>query len=733
MFFDLVYIADIRFPGGTSTALCYELKAAASAGLKVGLIPVTSPVLTTSRPPNLKLLSQVRNTGTEILQIDAKPRCRLCLLYHPTLLDSGLKRLPRFKADTFALVAHHPPLDRFGNESYDATKLGSLARDLFGHDLTILPVGPMVRQGFEAVGQSEYLYDRNWDNLIDVSQFTGRKRSGSSRPIVIGRHSRPGREKWPEPAEALLAYPESPEYEFRMLGVDPDYLTEFEKIPNNWHLLPFTTGPVGDFLKGLDIYSYFHSPAWIEAFGYCALEALATGLPTVLPHYFERWFEDAALYSTPMEAPSHYERISKDRAFSDDLSERARKLAADRFGLAQFAERFERIAGKVRTLHQPGPVSLEASTEPAVVMAVTSNGIGLGHITRQLAVAKALGPKVKVVFFSLSEAVSVAQKMGHMAEFRPFHRRLGCDVDDWNDFFYSEMRDALAFYRPELVSFDGNTPYSGLLDALKHHEKARSAWVRRGMWRTPSEEISNRASSFDLVVEPGELAGSDDPGHSRNGSEHFVTTDSVMLVTPEEMLSRLTARRLLNLPEDGTLGLVLLGSERNYDMSQARQAVETVLHQKKNVHFVEIRSPIGPAFGEEPHPRHHRRAAYPLGQYLNAFDFAISAAGYNSFHELIAASVPTVFVPNTAPEMDLQEARSNFAQKAGLAITCDAADPFGLEYCLQQILDEDFRNELKASCRRLPAFWNGAYQVSELLTVTGCLPTGALQTQNGIS
>ncbi|MCV0424330.1 MAG: hypothetical protein K5905_02555 [Roseibium sp.] len=731
MFFDLVYIADIRFPGGTSTALYYELKAAVSAGLKVGLIPVASPVLTTSRPPNLRLLAQIRNTRTEILQIDANPRCRVCLLYHPTLLDSGLKRLPRFKADTFALVAHHPPLDRFGRESYAAARFGSLARDLFGHDLTILPVGPMVRQGFEAVGLSKHLHDRNWDNLIDVSEFEGRKRNGSSQPVVIGRHSRPGREKWPEPVEALQAYPDNPDYEFRMLGADLDYLTEFEKVPSNWHLLPFTKRSVADFLKGLDVYSYFHSPAWIEAFGYCALEALATGLPTVLPHYFEKWFEDAALYSSPAEAPLHYERVSKDREFRRDLSERARNFAADRFGLTQFADRFERLAGKVRTLHQPGSVSLETSTKPAVVMAVTSNGIGLGHITRQLAVAKALGPKVKVVFFSLSEAVSVAQKMGYMAEFRPFHRRLGCDVDDWNDFFYREMRDALAFYRPELVIFDGNTPYSGLLDALKHHEKARAAWVRRGMWRTPFEEISNRASSFDIVVEPGELAGSEDPGHSRNGSEHFVTTDPVLLVTPEEMLSRVTARRLLKLPEDGTLGLVLLGSERNYDMSQARQAVETVLHQKKNVHFVEIRSPISPAFEEDPHPRHHRRVAYPLGQYLNAFDFAISAAGYNSYHELIAASVPTVFVPNSAPEMDLQEARSSFADKAGLALSCDAADPFGLEYCLEKILDADIRNELKANCARLPAFWHGAHQVSELLTVTGCLPTGALQFHDG--
>ncbi|WP_298982968.1 glycosyltransferase [uncultured Roseibium sp.] len=725
MLFDLVYLADIRFPGGTSTALFYELRAAARAGLKVGLIPVASPILTKSRAPNPKLLNEIRRTRTTIVPRGVTPQCRLCLAYHPTLLDGQLKNVPRVKADTFALVAHQPPLNRFGEKAFDAGQLSRIAEDLFGHELTILPVGPTVRQGFEAQGLSAQLSADDWLNLVDVNDFPICDNREIEGPLVIGRHSRPGREKWPDPEDAILAYPEHSRYQFRMLGVGPDYLGELDKIPSNWHCLPFTTQPVSGFLKGLDAYSYFHSPAWIEAFGYCVLEALSAGLPTVLPNYFCDWFEDAALYGTPSQAPEHYDRILDDKTYRLEVSTRARKYASNRFGLEQFGERFEKLAGKVQHLHAVGSSLKARPPRQHVVLAVTSNGIGLGHLTRQLAVAKALGPNVKTVFFSLSEAVKVAQQMGHLVEFRPFHRRLGCRVNDWNDFFYRELRDALSFYRPELVSFDGNTPYSGLLEAISDHGDAQSAWIRRGMWRTEAPEISRRASHFDLVIEPGEVAAPMDPGHARIGSDHLVHTDPVPLVNQSEMMTRATARRLLDLPLDATLGLVQLGSERNSDMSFARQAIDAVLERNQNVHFVEIKSPISPDYDREPNERYHRRTAYPLGLYLNGFDFAVSAAGYNSFHEFLASALPTVFVPNKAPEMDLQETRAEYAAKAGWCLTCDADDPFNLEGCLDEILQTQTRQDMQNKCRILSKGWKGANQIAEYFAMTAGLPTGS--------
>jgi UDP:flavonoid glycosyltransferase YjiC (YdhE family) len=37
---------------------------------------------------------------------------------------------------------------------------------------------------------------------------------------------------------------------------------------------------------------------------------------------------------------------------------------------------------------------------------------------------------------------------------------------------------------------------------------------------------------------------------------------------------------------------------------------------------------------------------FPLSRRFRAFDLAVSASGYNSFHELLRFGIPTLFIPN---------------------------------------------------------------------------------------
>ena len=58
-------------------------------------------------------------------------------------------------------------------------------------------------------------------------------------------------------------------------------------------------------------------------------------------------------------------------------------------------------------------------------------------------------------------------------------------------------------------------------------------------------------------------------------------------------------------------------------------------------------------------------SAFPNARHFRAFDFAISAAGYNSFHELLHHGVPTIFVPNDNQQVDDQRARAAWAESRG--------------------------------------------------------------------
>ena len=85
-------------------------------------------------------------------------------------------------------------------------------------------------------------------------------------------------------------------------------------IPANWDCLAFGAVPPQTFLGSLDAYVYFHSSAWIEAFGRNVLEALATGLPVILPASFKLLFREAAIYGEPAHVQDILEELQDNPA-----------------------------------------------------------------------------------------------------------------------------------------------------------------------------------------------------------------------------------------------------------------------------------------------------------------------------------------------------------------------------------------------------------------------------------
>ncbi|WP_417710473.1 hypothetical protein [Roseibium aggregatum] len=725
MEFDVLYLADLRFPGGTSTSLKYDLRACKQAGLRAGILPLRSPLFSRNRILNASVLAEIRSTGTIIVPQNERPRARVALLYHPSLLDKRVHCRTRFDAQVCYLVVHQTIRNRDGQRAFPSDHWSTLLTDWYGHALKLLPVSGIVREDLARNGLSHALHAGNWENLIDLADYPQKQFRNPKSPLIIGRHSRPSTDKWPSLPVATTCYPQSPDFAFRMMGVPQAFLDQFEDLPSNWQVLPFSKEPVSGFLQGLDIYSYFHSRALVEAFGYGVLEALATGLPCVLPPYMETSFSDACLYTEPDEAPLVYERLRSDPCLFETTTRKARGFVEERFGLDQFRAKFDKVA-------EPSGTALPASrkrraTPAPVVLTVTSNGVGLGHLSRQLAIARAIGPRANVVFFSLSEAIEIARSMGYLAEFRPFRQRLELDFEAWNSYFFQEMREALSHYKPCLTLFDGNLPYAGFVDAVESYGQATSVWIRRGLWRTPQPNSISREGFFDAIIEPGELCAPLDEGHSRPNPNSVARVDPVLMTPRDQLFDRTTARRVLKLPEDATLCLVQLGSEANFDMSLPRARLLEFLDRHPDVIAVDVRSPLHFEEQADFHERLVMRKVYPLGQYLKAFDFAVCAAGYNTFHENIAAALPSIFIPNSNPIMDVQEARAEYGARAGWNLTASAEDPYAIEDQLVQMLDPDFRQSMARSCLRKAGWWNGASQIAQLLQAIAQLPANPLE------
>jgi UDP-N-acetylglucosamine--N-acetylmuramyl-(pentapeptide) pyrophosphoryl-undecaprenol N-acetylglucosamine transferase len=131
---------------------------------------------------------------------------------------------------------------------------------------------------------------------------------------------------------------------------------------------------------------------------------------------------------------------------------------------------------------------------------------------------------------------------------------------------------------------------------------------------------------------------------------------------------------------------VQLGAGRINDIdSDVRRVVDALL-EHDDVHVVLGESMLGERL-EVDMERVHLVRDYPNALYLKAFDAAVQAGGYNSFHEMRSVGLPTLFLPNMNTGMDDQLARCTVAEEEGWGIVLTEAGQ--LDAALEALLGLD--------------------------------------------
>lgn len=322
-----------------------------------------------------------------------------------------------------------------------------------------------------------------------------------------------------------------------------------------------------------------------------------------------------------------------------------------------------------------------------VVLVVVPNGIGLGHVTRMMAVAQHLrdARDARVVFWSFSRSVGILSRFGFEAVLRQTARHVGAEPDDWLAWETAEFAGALTALQPDLVVQDSSQiePFVVAAMARAGTGSARLALIRRGMWQPHNlgADAFTSEDLADLVMEPGDLAAAADRGVTRgrqgrrDAFARIAVSAPVTLTRPGDLLDARRARRALGLGR-GRHCLVSLGSDAlgagNLFLRHLTDAAEAA-----RVKLVWVRSPLAAPHPEiEANPRILTRSIYPLAPCLAAFDGAVSATGYNSYHELMQLfDRPVLLAPRLEPALDDQGARADYAATQGWATTIPKGQP----------------------------------------------------------
>lgn len=349
----------------------------------------------------------------------------------------------------------------------------------------------------------------------------------------------------------------------------------------------------------------------------------------------------------------------------------------------------------------------------ARVLFLTSNGAGLGHLTRSVAIGRRLRAGVDLSVFTLSQAAPLIADEGVAVEYLFSRNYARAPHREWNHLYHDRLEAILAEQEPSVVSFDGTYPYGGLVASMPLHPRITWVWTRRAMWKQgTSRRALKRARMFDHVVEPGEYAAGRDAGPTVALRDHAHQVGPIVYTGHFEVLDRDTACAGLGIDPHGCNVLVQLGAGNINEIDSTSGIVVRRLLRGGATVVVPV-SPIASSPPDLP-AEVHTVSAYPIAPLFSAFDASVAAAGYNSFHELLQLRVPSLFIPNRQTSVDDQQARADWACEAGVALAADERDG-SLVGQVDALLDDRVRTGLLEGMDRLdPA--NGAEAAGALFS-----------------
>jgi len=352
------------------------------------------------------------------------------------------------------------------------------------------------------------------------------------------------------------------------------------------------------------------------------------------------------------------------------------------------------------------------------VVFVPTNGVGLGHAQRCTLIARALGPvHPRPVFAAFPSCTSLVKAQGFDVMPLIGRSRLHARSHEHDLANYLRLR-ALSAGARALV-FDGGYIFDSIYRIVLRREIA-GVWIRRGLWPAGQDNsiALDREKAFDRVIVPAEAF--DELNIAYSDGAHVTGVGPIVQSLRLDAAARDTLRARLAERYDrpfARLAVTLLGSGVAAARGAQVQALCGLFERRSDtLHLVVLwpNATLEPGWFGWRNSRVVRtgRAAVLAA----AADVAVTAAGYNSFHEALYNRVPAIFLPQAAGFMDDQRARARAACERGLAAMAEAHELMALERRVSLFLDEGEAEAVRARLAATDLPPPGTRRAAEIIT-----------------
>ena len=303
--YDLVFVSDFALKGGAFVSTLNAIEAATRAGMSVGVVHWRRYDLDVTQELNPALRRLAQAGTVRVIAPGEAARAGTVIVGYPAVLRTPMDLFPRIETDRLIVVVNQMAERLYSGKDpqYDPLELRAHLRETFGTEGLWAPISGLVQRLMRADPRYPTPTETIWTPLADAAAWCAtppRWRGAGGRAPVIGRHARDHYTKWPTTREALrAAYCADRPCEVEIMGGAARALAVMGAQPANWTVHPFGGMDARAFLGRLDAFVHYPHEDYIEEFGRAVLEAIALGLPAVLPPVFRQSFGAAALYAEP--------------------------------------------------------------------------------------------------------------------------------------------------------------------------------------------------------------------------------------------------------------------------------------------------------------------------------------------------------------------------------------------------------------------------------------------------
>ena len=353
---------------------------------------------------------------------------------------------------------------------------------------------------------------------------------------------------------------------------------------------------------------------------------------------------------------------------------------------------------------------------------VAQDGWGLGHVSRQLGLARELRrlcPSDEYLIVTYSEAAQVIAREGFasvkLPTSQPFVPADQLNIDPSLRIWLSSaiINTVMATYKPHAVVLDTfPIGLNGEFAALLRMQCLRFLVAREVINPPPHWEYQSSLKNFNALLAPY-TEGEIDLNIPNSPKLHWV--GPILIRGRRDLLPRAEARRRLGLPQQGRICLVSFGGGGDPAYGRLEQWIFQLAEKYPQWHFAFPMPPIHK--GEREHinlGNASRFSYYPMAECYSAFDAAISTTGSSSY-ELGYMGVPSILIPSVSPQQiedHFEKARRILGEHGGFVVR--ASDTPALEAAFAAMDDPARLTAMKEDRARLQ-LPNGAETGAALL------------------